>query len=117
MGLIALFATIFVSVRAMAWSLLFTSVANQIINASPNKKLLGYGYKEQIKDILPAIILSVIMGILVYPIQLLGLGYLPTLLIQIPLGAFIYSVGSIILKLDSFEYLLGIVKQFLKRGK
>lgn len=116
-GLIALFATVFISVEAMAWSLLLTSFASQIINAAPNKKILNYGYSEQIKDILPPILLSLIMALMIYPIQYLGLSYLLTLLIQVPAGAIIYIIGSKLLHLDSFEYLLGIVKPYLKRLK
>lgn len=116
-GIIALLSTMFISVEAMAYSLLATSVISQMINASPNKKLLNYGYGEQLKDILPAIGLAVFMGIAIYPIQNLGFSYLVTLLIQIPLGAFIYIIGSKLLHLDSFEYLLGIIMPILKRGK
>lgn len=116
-GLIALFATVFISVEAMAWSLLLTSFASQIINAAPNKKILNYGYSEQIIDILPPILLSLIMALMIYPIQYLGLSYLLTLLIQVPAGAIIYIIGSKLLHLDSFEYLLGIVKPYLKRLK
>lgn len=116
-GLIALFTTVFISVEAMAWSLLLSSFASQIINAAPNKKILHYGYLEQIKDILPPILLSLIMAILIYPIQYLGLSYLLTLLIQVPAGAIIYIIGSKLLHLDSFEYLLGIVEPYLKRLK
>ena len=38
-----------------------------------------------------------------------------TLLIQIPLGAAIYVAGSVLLKLDSFEYLLSTVKNLISR--
>ena len=112
-GIIALFVTVFISVEAMAYSLLFTSVVSQIINSYPNKKLLDYGYFEQLKDILPSVFLALIMGICIYPIQNLGFSYFITLLIQVPLGALIYLVGSKLLHIDSFEYLLGIIKSYL----
>ena len=38
-----------------------------------------------------------------------------TLCIQVPLGAIIYIGGSKLFKLESFEYLLGMVKPVLKR--
>ena len=119
-GILALLVTMLISVKAVALSLLFTTVISQFINAAPNKKLLDYGYAEQFKDILPAICLSIVMGIIIYPIQYLGFSYFVTLLIQVPLGAIIYVAGSKLLHLDSFEYLLGIVKpnlKKLKRGK
>lgn len=109
-GLIAIAVTVPISVMAMGYSLLFTSVASQIINSWPNKKLLNYGYLEQLKDILPGILLAVFMGCCIYPIQWLGLPDLVTLLIQVPLGAVIYVVGSIVFKLESFQYLWGMVK-------
>ncbi len=46
------------------------------------------------------------MGVAIYPIQNLGFSYLVKLLIQVPLGALIYIVGSILLHLDSYEYLM-----------
>lgn len=113
-GLTALLLTIFISVRAMALSLLVTSVISQIINTAPNRRLLGYGYGEQLKDILPAIGLAVFMGCCIYPLQWLGLSYFLTLLIQVPLGVIIYLAGSRLLHLDSFEYILGMLRS--RRG-
>lgn len=114
-GLIVLLATMFISVKAMALSLLFTSFINQIINSWPNKKILAYGYREQFKDILPGIVLATIMICLIYPIQWLDLSYFMTLNIQIVLGAVIYVGGSKIIHLDSFEYLLNIVRPYVKK--
>ena len=114
-GIIALFATMFISVKAMALSLLLTSITSQIINSWPNKKLLNYGYAEQLRDIIPAIGLAVAMGVIIYPVQYLQLSYSLTLLIQVPLGAIIYIVGSKLLHIDSFEYLLGIVKSYIQK--
>lgn len=119
-GLIVLAITVPISVMAMGYSLLFTSLASQIINSWPNKKLLNYGYLEQLKDILPGILLAVFMGLCIYPIQWLGLPDIVTLLIQVPLGAVIYIGASALLKLESFTYLWGMVKpvllEVLKRG-
>ena len=116
-GLILLFTTMRISVMAMAYSLLISSLTSQLINSSPNKKLLNYGYLEQIKDILPAILLAVFMGFVVSLIQLFDQGSALTLVIQIPLGAFIYILGSMVLKLESFEYIMDMIKEFLKKKK
>lgn len=114
-GLTALAITVPISVMAMGYSLLFTSLASQIINSWPNKKLLNYGYLEQLKDILPGILLAVAMGFGVHTVEYLKLPGIATLAIQIPLGAVLYVVGSIIFKLESFYYLLGILKSFRKK--
>ncbi len=114
-GLATLFATMFVSVEAMAYSLLLTTLTSQIINAWPNKKLLNYSYLEQVKDMLPQIVLSCVMGAAVYAVSFLHLGDVVTLLIQVPLGALIYVAGSRLFKLDSFVYLWEMLKKLLPK--
>lgn len=116
-GLVALMITVPISVMAMGYSLLFNSIASQLINSWPNKKLLNYSYLEQVKDILPGILMSIAMGCCIYPIQWLGLPDIVTLLIQVPLGAVIYVAGSIVFKLESFQYLWSIVQPIVARLK
>lgn len=112
-GMALLLSTMWFGVMAMAYSLLVSSVLSQIINSWPNRKLLNYGYLEQLKDILPGIILAVVMGICVYPVQWLGLSDIITLCIQVPLGMIIYIIGSKIFKLESFEYILNMIKPYI----
>lgn len=112
-GLIALLVTFKISVMAMAYSLLFTSVASQIINSWPNKKLMNYSYIEQLKDILPGILLAAFMGGCVYCVNFLHLNNWLTLIIQVPLGAIIYIGLSALLKLESFTYVLDMTKPII----
>ena len=114
-GVVALLATMWVSVEAMAYSLLITTFLSQIINASPNKKLLGYSYLNQIQDMLPQIALSVVMGAVVYCVTLLPLNEYVMLLIQVPLGILIYVGGSALFKLESFTYVFSMGKSYLKK--
>lgn len=116
-GMIFLFATIWISPLVMAASLLVSNVVSQIINSWPNKKLLNYSYLEQIKDILPYMALAAFMGVCVYLVTLLNLGNILTLVIQVVLGAAIYILGSKLFKFDSFEYILNILKSLLKKKK
>lgn len=113
-GLTLLFITMRISVMAMAYSLLISGLLSQIINSWPNRKLLNYGYLEQVKDILPAILLAVIMGVIVYCVSFIGLNSALTLLIQILLGVFVYIMGSKLLKLESYNYLLDVIRNFRK---
>lgn len=114
-GLIALAVTIPISVMAMAYSLIFTSIVSQIINSWPNRKLLNYGYLEQLKDIIPGILLAVFMGVCVSMVSFLQLSDIVTLMIQVPLGAVIYIGLSKVFRLDSFEYLWGMIKPILTK--
>ena len=114
-GLILLFSTMWFGVLAMAYSLLANSVLSQIINSWPNRKLLSYGYLEQLKDILPSIVLAALMGFCVSLINQLQISNGMTLLIQITVGAAFYIVFSAVLHLESYEYLLDMVRQILKK--
>ena len=115
-GVIILLITLPYGVYVMALSLLFTSVMSQLINSWPNKRLLGYSYLQQLKDMLPAMLLSCVMGAVVYPISLLGWSDWVTLPLQVLLGVGVYVGGSLVFKLDSFNYLLSILKKLLHRG-
>ena len=115
-GFTILAATIWWGPLIMAYSLLLTSVLSQVINAWPNKKLLDYSYLEQLKDMLPTIGLTCLMGALVYCISFLKLNSIITLFIQIASGILIYVVGSKVFHIESFEYIVSIVKSY-KRNK
>ena len=112
-GLTILLCTMRHGVMAMAYSLLLSSVLSQIINSWPNRKLLRYHYLNQLADILPALLLACAMGLAVYCIQFLGWGDLPTLCVQIPVGAALYLAGSALLRLDSFLYLRSTAEKLL----
>lgn len=110
-GLTAVLITMWISVQAIAYSLIVVCFANQIICASANKKLIDYGYFEQLRDIFPHIGLSVVMGVSVYCISLLGLQNLLTLFLQVILGVVIYCGGAMVLKFESFKFLLSYLKK------
>lgn len=112
-GIVALLSTMWISVEAMAYSLLATSFLSQIINTWPNRKLLNYSYFDQLLDILPQISLSCFMGLLVYCIIFLRLNDWLTLIIQIPLGVIVYILGSKLFHLDSYGYVLSVVKSYV----
>ncbi len=114
-GLIVLFATMRISVEAMAYSLLFTSIINQIINSYPNKALLNYSYLNQLKDILPSVLLAIIMGAIVFPITFIGLPALVVIIFQIMLGMIVYIVGSKYFHIDSYDYLLNLIRSYLHK--
>ncbi len=111
LGMTVLFATMWFGVMVMTYSLLFTSVISQIINARPNKALLNYGYLEQVRDIFPMIMLAVAMGLIVSILNFVQMNDCIRLCIQIPMGVFVYLIGSVLLKLESFSYLKSIMSE------
>lgn len=116
-GMALLFASMWFGVKAIALSMIVQSVLSQIINSWPNKKLLKYGYLEQLKDIIPTLGLAVFMGASVYFVSYLGLNDILTLIIQFVAGVAIYILGSIIFKLESFNYFKSLIGKLFSARK
>ncbi len=116
-GMAVLLVTFRLGVLAMAYSLIVTAITSSIINASPNKKLLGYRYLEQLRDMLPSFLLSLVMAGLIYPIRLLNLPDLATLLLQAAGGVLVYVAGSYLGKLESFFYIITMIRSFTARNR
>lgn len=114
-GITSILITMWISVEAMALSLLVTSVLSQIINSWPNRKLLNYSYLAQLQDILPGIVLAVFMGFCTLPVTWLDLPDIVTLVLQVVIGVAVYVGGSVLLKMDSFYYILDLVMPMVKR--
>jgi hypothetical protein len=94
-GLSILGISVFYGVYAIALGEVLFGIIASFINAYPNKKLLGYSYKDQCNDIMPSLLLSLVMGVVVYNFKLLGLSALITLIIQVCGGVF-YMCGWLV---------------------
>ena len=114
-GLTAMLATIFISIEAMVYSYLVTTIISMCINAYPNTKLLKYSIKDQIFDMLPTITVACAMAIPCAMVLFLGLNDVLTLAIQILTGAFCYIGLSKLFKLESMNYLIDILKSLLMK--
>lgn len=89
-----------------------------VVNSQPNRKLIGYDIKEQIADILPNLIIAVIMCLVVICIGKIEMNKIGTLCLQILAGVFVYLFLSLITHNRSFNYIIGLVKEFRnKKGK
>lgn len=113
LGISVLVISIPFGINIMVIGRAFTSFIGTIINAFPNKKLLGYSFVEQWKDLIPSFILSLVMGLMVMSIELLGFNSYITLLMQIPIGGVSYFGLAYFFKFECFTYLLNMIKNKL----
>ncbi len=116
-GILILLLMMHISVTAVAVAQLLSGVISFFINAWPNRKLIGYPIRQQLRDMFPALALSVLMGVCIYPVSLLKLSDPLILLIQVSLGVGIYVAASLIFRIDSFRYLLSVIRKLISRGK
>lgn len=118
LGFIILIIAMNFGVLAMAYSVLISDILGQIINSWPNRKLLKYGYLEQLRDIIPNIILALVMGTVVYLEHFINAPLFIVLLIQISTGIIIYVGGSIFTKNDIWLMCMSYAKgKLIKKSK
>lgn len=119
-SILILFAVMWHSVDAIAYSLILTTLIASIANTAPNNKLISYSFKELISDMAPGLLISAIMAVIVYIEGLfLNISAFPMLIIQVMTGGIIYLLISVIFKVEAFTYLkntaLDLIKNLLKK--
>ncbi len=117
LGLLTAAVLCFESPVAIAMTGAIISAVSCFINAQPNKKLIGYSYLEQMKDILPSLLLSLLMLAAVLAVQLLRLSAGVTLVLQVVVGVAVYAGLSAAVRLTPFMLLLDQLKAILKKRK
>jgi O-antigen/teichoic acid export membrane protein len=113
--LLILLYTIRISPMALAIGTSVYAVFATSINAQPNKKLIGYSYMEQIRDIMPPIILSFIVGGLAFLIGRLHWNLWLTLILQWAVSGCLYLGLAVVFKLESFNYIKETAIEFFRR--
>lgn len=93
-----------------------SGIIGAFVNAYPNKKLLNYGYVEQIKDILPSFVIAVIMGGILWSLTVLHLPTIVLLVLLSFIGAVFYLGVTKLLHFECLNYLINTLKGF-KHGQ
>ncbi len=91
-----------ISVLAIALSGIVSSVILTATVMYTSKRYNEYGYKEQLSDVMPVLLLCVLMGVPVYLLQYLNLHYIITLLLQVIIGIAIYWGLSVWFKPEGY---------------
>lgn len=94
-----------------------TGVISTFVNAYPNKRVIGYSYGEQLRDIAPAFALSVVAGgLALFCGSFVGDNVL-RILVDIAVMAVVYLGFARLLHVESLEYLLATFKKMLYSRK
>ena len=89
---------------------LIAETISLIISIYPNIKYLHYSLKEQIEDILKPLIAAIIMSFIVLFIEKLSYSVGVILVLQIISGIIIYIINCYLLKIESFNMIMNIIK-------
>lgn len=114
-GISILFGSVFLfkSPLAIAIADAVVSVISWFINAYPNRKLIKYSYKEQLSDLLPSLLISLVMFVAVFFVGKLEVNVFVLLLLQVFVGVAVYFALSAIFKPKAYKLLLEQVKKIL----
>lgn len=111
-------ALVFRNVYVLVGGYMLSDVISTFVNAGPNRKVIGYSYLEQVKDICPAFLLAAVSAGIAIPIGIFALPDAATILLQTVVIAVAYLGFSKFFKVEALEYLLATAKEvvILKRG-
>ena len=118
-GIIALIIAVvfFDSPIAIAMTGVFTVLLSCFVNAFPNKKLINYSYFEQMKDILPSFLASIVMFGCILLVGLLNSNRIMTIFLQVLVGICVYLIISIVFSLSPYKTLIKLIKSKIKLVK
>ena len=116
-GIAILLISMQYGVLAIAVSGMITAVLSSFINAWPNKKLIGYSYFEQIKDLLSAFVPLVVMSVSVVGVGLFNLPLMIGIVSKIFAGVVAYVGSSYLTQNKNFIYILNMIKGKLSKKK
>lgn len=105
-------------IMGLVWALVITSFFSYFLNAYYSAELINYSTMQQLKDVAPAFIASIVMGIIVYLSEaILPNSDLIKLLVQTLLGGVVYVVASKLGKIDEFNTVNEIISSVLRKIK
>lgn len=115
-SIILLIATSYINIYAVICVLLLMAVFSNLMNSWQNVRIAGYGYLEQMRDIMPSVMLSAVMAVIVYfvgvSLETLGMNFIIILILQLLTGGAVYLAGAYIFR---FKALWNILSSIIKK--
>ena len=93
------------------------AIISMLINVIPNKRLINYSIREQMLDLAPSFISSVVMCLVVLEVGNIVLPDIVLIPVQVAIGIGIYVFCSVLLRNDSFSYILDILKGYTAKRR
>lgn len=116
-GVIILLTTVLLSksVLLIIIGSLISEVISTLINWPTNKKLLSYTYMEQLVDIAPASLISIIMALCCIGGSYLVSNKILALAVQVIIGVIVYLFLSVVVKDKNYIYIKDTIRGIVQR--
>lgn len=110
-GVIVLCATIPLGIVAMCYGRIFSSLLSLVWNTYYTRKLIGYGYWAQMRDLLHILVHALVMGVIVWSVVQWLDSLWMQLVIGILVGAAYYMTGAMLMRFEEFGELVALVRK------
>lgn len=115
-GILLLIISIPIGLHAIAWSMVLGNIIAAMLNASPNRKLIGYSFLKQFIDVAPSLLMSVLVFVVANSFihfnsemnvwwQLIG---------GAGSGVLVYFICSWVFHVEAFRYLATLLHKTAK---
>ena len=110
MAVVVIFCVVPFGVIGICFGSVFSSIVSLFINTYYTGKLINLGFTTQMKDIVPTLFNSIIMGASVYILVLIVPWKIVSLMLAVVSGIIIYSTLAFLGKSQEFEEIILIVR-------
>jgi len=98
-----------IGIIALVWGQVVTSFLSYLLNSYFTGKFINYGVLAQTKNIIPYFLQTILMGLIVYSINFIGVSSdLILLILQILTGIIVYFISSVMFSLPVFYEILDL---------
>lgn len=116
MAILLFAAFVIQDVYAIVVGAIVSSLLSTFVNAYPNRKIIRYGYLEQARDICPAFGLTLLAAACAWPVQLINLPDITSIVLQCAIMLVAYLGAAKLLRLEELTYILDTIKEYVHRG-
>ena len=92
-------------------------IIGTFVNAFPNRRIINYSYREQIRDIMPILGVTLVSLATAFPICFLNLPDPITIILQVAIVGIVFLALAWIFRLDSLTYIVSTLKEFRQMMK
>ena len=115
-GLAVIFFSIRFGINGLLWAVTSVGYICVVINMAVNKRLIGYGFREQVQDVGYCYVVSALLGLFVYEIcKLIPLSQFVVMFIAVIIYIVLYLLASRVLHFEGYETYSAILRERLEK--
>lgn len=114
-GLAPLFVGIFVGIMEMLYCSIVVNLIMYLIGTWYCSRVINYSVSQQVKDMLPQILIPILLILFVYPVTYIGMGHFLTLILQLIIAAMMFFVLTRAISKEEYYLVLQVLDRFKKK--